>query len=63
MPLLSLCIQDAVQKEESRDYIRLKKKMAVRYLDQKLREKHVSSEKQLEKPVSGAAAAKGKSKR
>ena len=37
--------------------------MAVRYLQQKKRAKHISSgEKQLEKPASGAAAAKGQSK-
>ena len=39
--LLSLCIQDAVQKRELRDYIRLQK-MAVPYLDQKSCEKHFS---------------------
>ena len=64
-PLLSLYNQDTVQKGESRDYARLKK-MAVRYLEQKDREKHFSSrERQLEnlkKPASGATAAKGKSK-
>ena len=61
-PLLSLYIQDTVQKGESRDYIRLKQ-MAVRYLEQTFREKHFSSrEGQLEKPASGPAAAKGRTK-
>ena len=47
--LLSLCIQDTVQKGESRDYTRLKK-MVVRYLEHQTREKRFSScRRQLEK--------------
>ena len=61
-PLLSLYIQDTFQKGASRDNTRLKKKKLVQYLEQTFREKHFSSrERQLEKPASGAAAAKGTS--
>ena len=49
-------------KIESRDYTRLKH-LVVRYLERKTHEKHVCScERQVEKPASGAAAAKGKCK-
>ena len=60
-PLLSLYIQDTVQKGASRDYKRLEK-MVVRYLEQPTLEKHVCRERQLEKPAAGAGAANGKSK-
>ena len=42
-PLLSLYIQDAAQKGESPHITILKKNMVVRYLEQKTREKHLSS--------------------
>ena len=60
--VLHLCtFKDTPQKGDSRDCTRLKK-MAVRYLEQKIRDKNFSPrERQLEKPAS-AAAAKGKSK-
>ena len=55
-PLLSLYIEDTVQKGKLRDCTRLKK-MAVQYLEQEIREKHFSSrERQLAKPASGTAA-------
>ena len=59
--LLSLYVQDTVQKGESRDYTRLKK-MFVRYLERKAREKHFSLERHFVKLASGATAATGKSK-
>ena len=50
----------AVQKGGSRDCTR--NKMVLRSLEQTMREKYFSSrERQLEKPTSGALAAKGKS--
>ena len=46
-PWLSLYIQDTVQNSESEDNTRLQK-MVVRYREQKIREKHISSrERQL----------------
>ena len=58
--MVSLYIQDIVQKGEPRDHTRLSN-IAVRCLEQRIREKHVSSrDRQLEKPASGASAATGK---
>ena len=60
--MVSLYIQDIVQKGEPRDHTRLSN-IAVRYLEQKTRQKHLSSrDRQLEKPASGATAATGKNK-
>ena len=57
--MLSLCIQGTVHKGEAREYT---EKMVVPNFELKFREKPLSScKRQLEKPVSAAAAAKGKS--
>ena len=61
-PLLSLYIQDTVQKVNHETTPDLKM-MVVRYLEQTTREMHVSSrEGQPQKPFSGGAAVKGKLK-
>ena len=57
--IVSLYIQDTAQKRESRDHTRFKNVVGPDIWDRKNREKHFSSrERQLDKPASGAAAAK-----